>query len=312
VRNDYRPATESRAVTARVLITEAVNAPLSDLDGLDVDERIGVWRDRAALAAALRGCAALIVRNETRVDSTLLLAADKLRVVGRLGAGLDNIDVTALRSRSIELVHGAGLNARAVAEYVLASGLVLVRGIMKSDREVRRGAWNRRVGIELRGQTLGVVGLGATGAETARLGLALGMYVVGHDPFLSAPPNVKLLDLDTVLDRSRFLTLHVPLNDSTRGLISTHAFSLLPHGAFLINASRGAVVDEAALAAALDSGQLAGAALDVRSTEPPAPEDPLAARDDVMLTAHIAGLTEQSQDAIARHVLRGVREVLVG
>jgi phosphoglycerate dehydrogenase-like enzyme len=294
----------------RVLITESVNGSLGPLAGLDVDERIGIWRDRDALVGALRDCAGLIVRNETRVDEALVGAAPSLRAVGRLGAGLDNIDQEALRRHSIALVHGGGLNARAVAEYVIGACLILARRVALSDREVRAGRWVRHVGFELRGQTLGVIGLGATGAETARIALSVGMKVLGYDPFLKAPSGVEQLELTELLGRSRIVTVHVPLNDSTRGLLSAKTLALLPAGAFIVNAARGEVVDEDALLAALESGHLGGAALDVRIQEPPSQADRLAQRDDVLVTAHLAGLTTESQSAIAAHVLGGVRDAL--
>jgi phosphoglycerate dehydrogenase-like enzyme len=294
----------------RVLITESVNGSLGPLAGLDVDERIGIWRDRDALVGALRDCAGLIVRNQTRVDEALVGAAPSLRAVGRLGAGLDNIDQEALRRHSIALVHGGGLNARAVAEYVIGACLILARRVALSDREVRAGRWVRHVGFELRGQTLGVIGLGATGAETARIALSVGMKVLGYDPFLKAPSGVEQLELTELLGRSRIVTVHVPLNDSTRGLVSAKTLALLPAGAFIVNAARGEVVDEDALLAALESGHLGGAALDVRIQEPPSQADRLAQRDDVLVTAHLAGLTTESQSAIAAHVLGGVRDAL--
>lgn len=294
----------------RVLITEAVNAPLEPLESLEVLERDGLWRDPAALFEAVAGADALVVRNATRVDARLLAAARRLRVVGRLGAGLDNLEFEALAARGIAVVHGGGLNARAVAEYAIGACFALARSLPRSDREIRSGGWRRHVGLELAGETLGVVGLGATGAATARLGLAVGLRVLGHDPHLPAPDGVEPTDLDTLLRRSRFVSLHVPLLDATRGLIGRPELDLMPDGAYLINAARGGVVDEPALLEALERGRLGGAALDVRAKEPPSEADPFRGRDDVLLTPHLAGLTRQSQSAIARHVLTGVRDVL--
>lgn len=297
-------------MTGRVLITEAVNAPLTLLDGLDVEERDGLWRDRAALVSAVGDCGGLIVRNQTAVDRELIAASPSLRVVGRLGAGLDNLDLEALRERSIEVVHGAGLNARAVAEYVIGAALVLARRLALSDREVRAGRWTRHVGFELRGQAMGVIGLGATGAETARLALGLGMSVWGSDPVLDGPAGVLNVELDDLLRRSTIVTVHVPLSDATRGLVGARELALLPRGALVVSVARGGVVDESALLAALESGQVGGAALDVRDVEPPVRPDPFADRPDVLLTAHLAGLTRESQAAIAERVLTRVRQVL--
>ncbi len=294
----------------RVLITEAVNGPLSALAGFEVEERDGLWRDPPALKSAVRDCAALIVRNQTAVDRELIGAARGLRVVGRLGVGLDNLDLEALRERSIEVVHGGGLNARAVAEYVVGACFVLARRLATSDREVRAGEWRRHLGVELRGRAMGLIGLGATGAETAKLALALGMSVAGSDPVLDAPSGVRKVSLEEVLRRSEFVSVHVPLAESTRGLLGEEQLAMLPAGAIVVNAARGGVVDEAALLRALESGHLAGAALDVRVSEPPPQPDPFAGRDDVLLTAHLAGLTQESQRAIADQVLAGVRQLL--
>lgn len=293
-----------------MLITEAVDAPLDPLAGLDVDDRDGIWRDRSELLERVRQCSGLIVRNYTVVDRELIEAAPSLRVVGRLGAGLDNLDLVALKERSIPVVHAPGLNARAVAEYVLGACFDLARRLAYSDRKVRSGAWERHAGLELRGQHAGIIGLGATGAATAELLQAAGMSVAGYDPFLLPPPHVEALGLAELLERSRFLTVHVPLNDATRGMLGPKELALLPPLAFVINAARGGIVDEIALLAALESGHLGGAALDVRYHEPPHQPDPFAARDDVLLTPHLAGLTEESIAAVARHVLSGVRRAL--
>lgn len=292
----------------RVVISEALNASRLPLgEGVEVIDRPDLWSRRDELIEALGGASALVVRNQTRVDADLLAAAPHLRVVGRLGAGLDNIDLDALRERGVELVHGAGLNARAVAEYAIGAALVLARRLSACDREVRSGRWNRFIGIELAGQRLGVVGLGAIGRELCRLGLAFGMEVVGCDPVAAAPVGVIRMSLKELLRTSMVVSVHVPLLETTRNLIGVGQLALMPPGAILINASRGGVVDEAALAAALRSGALGGAALDVRSQEPPLADDPLSSLDSVLLTPHLAGLTRQSQQAIAERVLSGVR-----
>ncbi len=294
----------------KVLVAEPVNSTLDPLTGLDVVDRPDIWRDRPGLLAAIADCEGLVVRNQVRVDEELLASAPRLRAVGRLGAGLDNLHLAGLRLRHMEVMHGGGLNARAVAEYVIGSCFDLARGLAVSDRSVRAGRWERRPGIELKGRTLGVVGLGATGAETARLARAVGLEVRGFDPYLDPPAGVEKVDLDRLLSGSRFLTVHVPLTEQTRGLIGRRELALMPARSYVINAARGGVVDEAALLEALASGHLAGAALDVRVQEPMPTTDPLLGREDVLLTPHLAGLTEESQDAIARHVLSGLRSAL--
>lgn len=298
----------------RVLITEAVHAGLEVLGpDLAAEERDGLWADRPALISAVASCAGLVVRNQTHVDAEVIRAAPGLRVVGRLGAGLDNLDLDTLGRNGVAVVHGGGLNARAVAEHVMGAILDLARHMSRSDREIRRGAWNRHPGFELGGAVLGVIGLGRTGQETARLARAMGMATIGTDPLYQAElPGIERLGLDDLLRRSRVLSLHVPLTAQTRGMIGKAELALLPAGAIVVNASRGGIVDEAALCEALGSGHLGGAALDVRDAEPPPAEDPLLEMDNVLLTAHQAGLTAESQAAIAASVLGDVRRVLEG
>ncbi|HZD66395.1 MAG TPA: NAD(P)-dependent oxidoreductase [Acidimicrobiales bacterium] len=298
----------------RVLVAEAVHAGLEALgDGVAVEAGRELSTDRPALLAAVAGCAGLVVRNQTLVDAELLSRASDLRVVGRLGAGLDNLDLGCLGRRGVVVVHGGGLNARAVAEYVVGAVLDLARHLSRSDREVRRGHWVRRAGVELQGSVLGVVGLGRTGLETARLARALGMVTIGYDPFVTGEvPGIERAGLADLLRASQVLSLHVPLSGETRGLLGAAELALLPPGALVVNAARGGIVDEEALCEALVSGHLGGAALDVRPTEPPPADDPLARLDNVVLTAHQAGLTTQSQRAIASSVLGDVARVLAG
>jgi (S)-sulfolactate dehydrogenase len=298
-------------MAARLLITEALNAS-PDLvgEGLEVRLEPDLWSRRQDLLRLVGDADGLVVRNQTRVDRELLAVAPRLRVVGRLGAGLDNLDLEALRDRGVRVVSGAGLNARAVAEYVLGAILALARGLARSDREVRSGTWRRHVGVELRGRTLGVVGLGATGSEVCRLGRALGMQVLGHDPYAACPDGVESVRLDELLRRSFVVSLHAPLTPGTHHLIGERELGLMQPGALLVNAARGGLVDETALAVALRNGRLGGAAVDVRPQEPPE-DDPLRGLDKVLLTAHLAGLTEESQVAIAAHVLAGVRAAIL-
>lgn len=298
----------------RILIAEPVHAALDPLGhAVRVELEPELWNDRPALLKRLEGCAALVVRNQTRVDGELLTAASELRVVGRLGAGLDNLDLEALGQRHVVVVHGGGLNAQAVSEYVFGAIVDLSRGLAHADREVRSGVWPRRVGMELAGRTLGVVGLGRTGVRVARLGQAFGMVVLGHDPFASQPvPGVLAMPLHDLLRRADVVSLHVPLTYETRHLIGGLEIALMPAGALLVNAARGGVVDESALFAALETHRLGGAALDVREVEPPAPDDRFGRLPNVLLTPHLAGLTRESQAAIAESVLGDVRRVLEG
>lgn len=261
----------------------------------------------------MTGCAALVVRAQTRVDRELLGVAPGLRVVGRLGVGLDNLDLDALHARGIGVAYAAGLNARSVAEYVIGAALDLARGLARADRSVRAGRWERPPALELRGRTIGIVGLGATGSAVARLARALGMRLVGFDSVVTRPiAGLRRVPLDDVLSTADVVTLHVPLNPQTRKLIGARELSLFRPGAVLINASRGGVIDEVALIEALRHGRLGGAALDVREHEPPPIPDPFTGLDHVLLTPHLAGRTAQAEAAVARSVLTDVRRILNG
>lgn len=269
----------------------------------------------AELRAALADAAALIVRNATRVDAELLDAAPRLRVVGRVGVGLDNLDLAALRARGVPATWTPGSNAVSVAEYTLGALLELFRRYRAATAAVRAGGWPRVEfgGLELSGRTLGIVGLGDIGSRVARLARAFGMRVVASDPAVervgpvARELGVELLPLPELLTRCDALTLHAPLTESTRGLIGEEALARLRDDALFVNTARGGLVDEAALARALAAGRLAGVALDVRDPEPPGPDDPLARFERVILTPHVAGVT---REALRRGSLRAAEDVL--
>lgn len=280
-----------------------------------------LWRDRPRLFELLAGCEALVVRNQTQVNAELLAHAPNLKVVGRLGVGLDNLDLRALRERGVTVVTGGQANAISVAEYTFGAMLALARKLPAADRSTKSGGWDRAtfgVGAELYGKTLGLIGLGDIGARVAKRAVAFGMRVVAHDPlitplhFAAAEFNVPLLSLDEVLRASDFVSLHVPLLPATANLINAGRLALMKPTAILINTSRGGIVDEAALAEALRTGRLGGAALDVRVHEPPGSHDPLAVLDNVLLTPHIAGLTAESQARVCAAVADDVLRVLRG
>ncbi|HTS22339.1 MAG TPA: hydroxyacid dehydrogenase [Casimicrobiaceae bacterium] len=258
---------------------------------------------RDALLAAVAEADALIVRNRTRVDAALVAAASRLRVVGRLGVGLDNIDLAACAARGIEVIPATGANALAVAEYVIATAFLLVRGAYSSTAATAAGDWPRAAlssGRELRGRTLGLVGFGSIGRATARLGRAVGMGTIGFDAHVAASAGEWREERTTprrfeeLLRESDVVSLHVPLDPATRGLLGAEALALMKPDAVLVNTARGGVVDEAALAAALKAGRLAGAALDVFETEPLAAGSPLAGCPNLILTPHVAGVTRES------------------
>jgi phosphoglycerate dehydrogenase-like enzyme len=272
-----------------------------------------LWRDPEALRQALAGATALIVRNRIRVDGALLEAAPRLRVVGRLGTGLDNVDQEALGARGVALVHAPGANAPGVAEYVLAALFHLARGLPRAAQGEDRLALG---GFELAGKTLGLVGLGEVGLRVAHRAKTLGMRVVGYDP-LRRPweaalevAGVEFLPLEEVLAKAQFLSLHAPLTPETRGLVGREVLARMRPGAYLINTARGELVDHHALYEALRSGHLAGAVLDVTDPEPLPPDHPLRELENCLLTPHIAGLTRESQARVGERVVRGVLEVL--
>jgi len=274
--------------------------------------------DPARLAAAVRDARALIVRNRTQVRGALLEAAAQLKVVGRLGVGLDNIDVPACEARGIAVYPASGANDLSVAEYVITAALMLLRRAWLATDRVAAGEWPRTelMGRELAGKRLGLVGYGAIARVTGRMARDLGMSVAACDPLLPAehPAWASALrqPLTELLASSDVVSLHVPLTDATRNMIDAPAIANMRRGAILINAARGGVVDESALCAALRSGHLGGAALDVFAREPvdAAGGAVFAGVPNLILTPHIAGVTDESNvrvsavtaEAVARHL----------
>ncbi|KAA0216114.1 MAG: 3-phosphoglycerate dehydrogenase [Lautropia sp.] len=270
---------------------------------------------QADLLATLVGARALIVRNRTQVNTALLEAAPGLVVVGRLGVGLDNIDLPACRARHIEVIPATGANALAVAEYVIATAMVLLRGAYLSSAEVAAGNWPRprlSGGREIGGKTLGLVGFGGIGRLTARLAQALGMHVLAHDPLVApddalwARHDVAPRDIDALLAEADVVSLHVPLTDATRGLMDPARIARMKPGAVLINTARGGIVNEPALADALREGRLAGAALDVFDREPLPAGSPLAGTPNLILTPHIGGVTRESNTRVSTLIAQKV------
>jgi len=301
----------------RVLISEFMDAPAVDAlrQRFDVRYAPDLVEQRGALLEAAGDADALIVRNRSQVNAELLAAAPRLRVVGRLGVGLDNIDLPGCEARGIQVVPATGANARAVAEYVIGTTLVLLRGAYAATPDVAAGKWPRTAlsqGLEAHGRTLGVVGFGGIGRLAARLALGLGMRVVGSDAALPASHPVwqetgaAPLTLDELLAQADVVTLHVPLTADTRHLLDAGRIARMRTGAVLINTSRGGIVDEAALAAALRAGHLRGAALDVFEEEPLPAGSPLADVPNLILTPHIAGLTQEANTRVSDMVAAGV------
>jgi (S)-sulfolactate dehydrogenase len=258
---------------------------------------------RSELLGNLAAADALIVRNRTQVNAELLATAPALKVVGRLGVGLDNIDLPACAARNVAVIPATGANAQAVAEYVIGMALLLLRTAYQSTAAMTDGKWPRSVlsnGREVAGKTLGLVGFGDIGKLTGTLGRALGMRVIGFDPHIPMESPVWSVEqttpcsLDEITAQADVVSLHVPLTAETRNLFDAQRIARMKRGAVLINSARGGVVDEAAVASALKAHTLGGAALDVFTHEPLPAGSPLADCPNLVLTPHIAGVTAES------------------
>ena len=275
--------------------------------------------DPVRLRAEAASADAIIVRNRTQVRGDLLEALVRCRVVGRLGVGLDNIDVPGCEARGMRVIPATGANAQSVAEYVIAAALLLLRGAYQSTAAVAAGAWPRTAlgnGREIGGRTLGLVGFGSIGQLTARLARGVGMSVVAHDALMDAADpalregGVRAVSLDELVATADVVSLHVPLLDSTRHLFDAQRLAAMRKGAVLVNSARGAVVDEAALATALRSGHLGGAALDVFEREPLPAGSVLVDCPNLLLTPHIAGVSVESNDRVSSLIAHQVIEAL--
>ena len=274
---------------------------------------------RAELLGRLKDVDALIVRNRTQVNAEILAAAPNLKVVGRLGVGLDNIDMPACKARNVEVIPATGANALAVAEYVIATAMMLLRGAYLSSAAVGAGQWPRGPlsnGREIGGKVLGIVGFGDIGRLVARLAQGLGMQVVASDPMIDAAApvwketGVSFRTLDALLAESDVISLHVPLVAETRNLINTARLAMMKPDAVLINSARGGIVDEAALAAALRAKKLGGAALDVFDVEPLKAGSPLTDCPNLVLTPHIAGVTAEANIRVSSMIAERVAAYL--
>jgi D-3-phosphoglycerate dehydrogenase len=275
------------------------------------------WESSEELLALAHEARALVVRNRTQVDRTLLEACPALLIVGRAGVGLDNIDLAGADELGVAVVAPRGANATSVAEHAIALALVLARHVVELDRACRDGGWQRVPGRELSGGTWGVLGAGATARATARAAKALGMQVVAYDPYVSPDHpemveiGLRLASLDEVVSTADILSCHLPATEATRNLVGARLLAQIKPTALFINLGRGEVVDEDALADAVEEGRLAGAGLDVRAEEPPTPGR-LERLGSVVLTPHVAGITEQSQARILQVLADDIRSVLAG
>ena len=297
-------------MTHTIVISEFMDEPAVERlrQVAQVDYRPNLVDDRDQLALALAQASALIVRNRTQVNQELLAQAPQLKVVGRLGVGLDNIDMALCKEKGITVYPATGANAQAVAEYVIATMFILLRGAYQSSSQITAGKWPRTElsnGLEVSGRTLGLVGFGGIGQLTARLARGLGVKIVAHDPMIASDHPVwgdskaTSMSLDSLLQESDVVSLHVPLTDDTRHLINAERVALMKPQAVLINTARGGIVDEQAVVAALEADKLRGAALDVFEDEPVKAGNSLPDMPNLILTPHIAGLTEEANERVS-------------
>jgi len=282
----------------------------------EVDVKTGLSKDE--LAAIIGDYDALAVRSETKVTAEIIAAANKLKIIGRAGVGVDNIDVEAATNRGILVVNSPEGNTLAAAELTVAMLLALARNIAPADQTLRGGKWDRKkyMGSEVYGKTLGVVGLGKIGREVVSRLQAFGMSILGYDPYLKPEQaeslGIKLVDLDTLYKESDYITVHVPKTKETTGMINADKIALMKPTVRLINVARGGIMDEAAVAEAAKSGRIAGAAIDVFTTEPAPADNPLLGIPNVLTTPHLGASTEEAQVNVAIDIAEQIVDVLNG
>lgn len=272
-------------------------------EGFEVVVKTGLKPEE--LKEAIKGVHGLVIRSATKVTADLLAAADSLKVVGRAGTGLDNVDIPAATAKGVIVMNTPGQNSNAAAELAMGHIFALARHIARGHRGIKEGKWEKKQlrGTELKGKTLGILGLGNIGRILAELGKGVKMNVIGFDPYFS-PEDIKArgaepVSLDDLLGRSDFLSVHVPKTKETAGLFNAANIAKMKDGAYLINCARGGIVDEVALCDALASGKLAGAALDVFEVEPLPADSRIMLADDVVCTPHLGANTHEAQVNVA-------------
>ena len=287
---------------------------LREVENFRVNDRAGIGESE--LRSMIGDYDALVVRSRTRVTADLLEAATRLKVIGRAGIGVDNIDVDVATRRGIVVLNAPGGNVVSAAEHTLALMLAVVRHIAAADAALRSGSWERGRfrGIELHGKTLGLVGAGRIGSEVAKRARAFGMRVLGYDPYLSKEraqqAGIQLVTLPDLLEEADIVSIHCPLTDETRGLIGSRELAALKPTAYLVNAARGGVVDEAALANALRQGTIAGAAVDVFAQEPVSADHPLLQFENMTASPHLGAATQEAHRGVGIEICQAVRDAL--
>jgi len=289
---------------------------LKEAKEFQVDVRLELKPD--VLKEIIKDYDALIVRSATKVNKDIIAAAGKLKVIGRAGVGLDNVDLEAATQKGIIVMNTPGGNTISTAEHTLSMILALSRNIPQANASTKKGEWKRSkfMGVELYNKTLGIVGLGRIGREVAKRALSFGMKVLAYDPFLSREVaetlGVEVLELKELFSRSDYITVHTPMTEETKHMISTEEFGLMKKGVRVINCARGGIIDELALASAIKEGKVAGAAMDVFEQEPLSSDSELLKLDNVITTPHLGASTEEAQVNVAIEVSEVVRDALLG
>ena len=307
-------------MSLKVLISD----PLSK-EGIDVLKKNKIKYDEVCkltenqLVKKIKGYDGLIIRSGTTVTKKIIMASDKLKVIGRAGVGLDNVDVEAASKKGIVVMNAPSGNTRSTAEHAFSLMLALARNIPQANESVKSGKWDRKefMGVELYGKTLGIIGLGRIGTEFAKRALSFDMKVLAYDPFLSEEKakslNLESVPLDTIYKKSDFITIHTPLTSETKHLVDEKAFAMMKKGVRIVNAARGGIVDEKVLAKYLKNGKVAGAALDVFETKAKPPVDsPVVNNDKVVTTPHLGAATEEAQVKVSVDVAKSVADALLG
>ena len=306
-------------MASRVLISDALSPAAVQIfkdRGVEVDFQPNLGKDKEKLAEIIDGFDGLAVRSATKVTSKIIDRAKKLKVVGRAGIGVDNVDIPAATAKGIIVMNTPFGNSITTAEHAITLMLALARQIPQADASTQAGKWekNRFMGVEITGKTLGIIGCGNIGAIVADRALGLRMKVIAYDPFLSperaADIGVEKVDLEDLLRRADFITLHTPLTEKTKNILDAKAIAKTRKGVRIINCARGGLIDEAALRAALDSGHVAGAAFDVFVTEP-ATENPLFGHPNVICTPHLGASTNEAQENVALQIAEQMSDYLL-
>ncbi|NQU74060.1 MAG: phosphoglycerate dehydrogenase [Candidatus Omnitrophica bacterium] len=304
------------------MIKVLVSDPLAK-EGIEILERekdievvVKTKQTPAQLKEEIKGYDAIVVRSATKVTKEVIEASDKLRVIGRAGVGLDNVDIEAASKKGIVVVNAPAGNTISTAEHTMSLILSLSRNITKADRSIKNGEWDRKkfMGVELYGKVLGIAGMGRIGAEVAKRALSFRMKVIAYDPFLSAEKakkiGIELSSFENLLKTSDYITVHTPLTEDTRYMISDEQFKLMKTGVRVVNCARGGIIEEKALKKAIESGKVAGCALDVFESEPPK-DFSLVKMDNVVATPHLGASTEEAQVNVAIDIAEIVLDVLM-